>query len=355
MKSTAAVTTIAIDLAKDVFQLALADVSFGIVRSLRLKRSDFLAFWSNHPIVHVVMEACGSAHHFGRWLSAMGHRVTLLPAQYVKPYVRRNKTDAADCAALLEALRASDIKPVPIKTEHQQVIQLMHRSRQQWQHDRTARINLARGMLREFGVAVPEGAARGLEVMHAMLGHEALDPRLRDLLASLLVEISALEKSVVKIDRALAATATNDPVIARLESLPGIGWVTATALRASVGDIHRFKTSRTLSSWIGFTPKESSSGSTRKLGRMSKRGDVYVRTLLIQGARSVLAAAKRKQQAGKPLDALRQWAITLAERRGFNKAAVGLANKIARIVWATWKHDRDFDGDHALNQTLHTA
>ena len=147
MKSTAAVTTIAIDLAKDVFQLALADASFGIVRSLRLKRADFLAFWSNHPIVHVVMEACGSAHHFGRWFSAMGHRVTLLPAQYVKPYVSRNKTDATDCAAL----RASDIKPVPIKTEHQQVIQLMHRTRQQWQRDRTARINLARGMLREFG------------------------------------------------------------------------------------------------------------------------------------------------------------------------------------------------------------
>ena len=135
MKSTAAVTTIAIDLAKNVFQLASADASFCIVRSLRLKRADFLSFWPNHSAVHVVIEACGSAHHFGRWLSAMGHRVTSLPPQYVRPYERRNRTDAADCAAPLEALRASDIKPAQIKSEHQRVIQLMHRTRQHWQHE----------------------------------------------------------------------------------------------------------------------------------------------------------------------------------------------------------------------------
>ncbi len=355
MKSTAAVTTIAIDLAKNVFQLALADASFRIVRSQRLKRADFLSFWSNHPVVHVVMEACGSAHHFGRWLSAMGHRVTLLPPQYVRPYVRRSKTDAADCAALLEALRASDIKPVPIKTEHQQVIQLMHRTRQQWQHDRTARINLARGMLREFGVVVPEGAERGREMMHAQLANELLNPCIRSLLMDVLQEIDGFEQKVVQLDRALAALSQSDPVLVKLESLPGIGWITATAIRASIGDIHRFKDGRSLSSWIGFTPKESSSGSTRTLGRMSKRGDVYVRTLLIQGARSVLAAARRKAQSGKPLDALRQWAITLADRRGFNKAAVGLANKLARIVWATWKHDRVFNADHALSQRMQPA
>jgi transposase len=352
MKSTAAVTTIAIDLAKNVFQLALADTSFRIVRSLRLKRADFLLFWSNHAMVHVVMEACGSAHHFGRWLTSMGHRVTLLPPEYVRPYVRRNKTDAADCAALLEALRASDIKPVPIKTEHQQVIQLMHRARQQWQRDRTARINLARGMLREFGVAVPEGAERGQSAMRAQLANELLNPNIRALLTDVLQEIDQFEQRVLRLDRALAALSQSDPVLVKLESLPGIGWITATAIRASIGDIHRFKDGRSLSSWIGFTPKESSSGSTRKLGRMTKRGDVYVRTLLIQGARSVLAAARRKVQSGKPLDALRLWAITLADRRGFNKAAVGLANKLARILWATWRHDRVFDADHALSQRI---
>lgn len=355
MKSTAAVTTIAIDLAKNVFQLALADASFRKVRSLRLKRTDFLSFWSNHPVVHVVMEACGSAHHFGRWLTSMGHRVTLLPAQYVRPYVRRNKTDAADCAAMLEALRAGDIKPVPIKTEHQQVIQMMHRARQQWQRDRTARINLARGMLREFGVAVPDGAERGQEVMRAQLANDSLNPSIRALLKNILDEIQGFEKEVVQLDRRLADLSKSDPVLQKLENLPGIGWVTATAIRASVGDIHRFKDSRSLPSWIGFPPKESSSGSTRTLGRMSKRGDVYVRTLLIQGARSVLAAARRKHKSGKPLDALRQWALNLADRRGFNKAAVGLANKIARIVWATWKHDRAFDGNYALGRNHQPA
>ena len=347
MKSTAIVETIAIDLATNVFQVACVDHAGAVIQSLRLKRSAFLAFWHNRAPVTVVMEACGSAHFFGRWLTRLGHRVILLPAQYVRPYVRRNKTDASDCLALLEAFRCAHLKPVPIKTEQQQVIQLLHRSRQQWQKTRTARINLARGMLREFGVVVPEGAQRGLTAMRAALADDTLDPRLHVLLTSLLQEIQETEKRVVAMDRQLAQLSQHDPVILKLESLPGIGWITATALCASVGDIHRFAHGRTLSSWLGFTPKEHSSGSSRKLGRMSKRGDVYVRTLLIQGARSVLAAARRAQRAGKRLDRLRTWAIAVADRRGFNKAAVGLANKLARIAWATWKHERTFDADHA--------
>ena len=346
MKCNPAVATIAIDLAKSVFQVLAVDAHGNVLESHRLSRSAFIAFWHNCAPVRVVMEACGSAHHFGRWLSSLGHRVTLIPAQYVRPYVRRSKTDAADCLAMIEASRAIDLKPVPIKTELQQAIQLLHRARQQWQETRTARINLARGLLREFGIVIPEGAERGRQVMRAALGHEALDQRLRDLVAALLEEIRALEQRIADVDRSLASTAKDDPVIAQLESLPGIGWVTATAVRASIGDIHRFKTGRVLSSWLGFTPKEHSSGSTRQLGRMSKCGDVYCRTLLIQGARAVLAAAKRAQATGKPLDRLRAWALALAERRGFNKAAVGLANKIVRIVWATWHHARTFDGDY---------
>jgi transposase len=346
MKCNPAVATIAIDLAKSVFQVLAVDAHGNVLESHRLSRSAFIAFWHNCAPVRVVMEACGSAHHFGRWLSSLGHRVTLIPAQYVRPYVRRSKTDAADCLAMIEASRAIDLKPVPIKTELQQAIQLLHRARQQWQETRTARINLARGLLREFGIVVPEGAERGRQAMRTALGHEALDQRIRDLVAALLEEIRALEQRIADVDRSLASTAKDDPVIAQLESLPGIGWVTATAVRASIGDIHRFKTGRVLSSWLGFTPKEHSSGSTRQLGRMSKCGDVYCRTLLIQGARAVLAAAKRAQAAGKPLDRLRAWALALAERRGFNKAAVGLANKLVRILWATWHHARTFDGDY---------
>jgi len=358
MKSRAAaanVQTIAVDLAKEVFQLACADADFRIVQSLRLKRTDFLNFWNNLKPVHVVMEACGSAHHFGRWLTSLGHRVSLLPAQYVRAYVRRNKTDAADCAAMLEALRASDIKIVPVKTQYQQMIQLMHRTREQWQHDRTARINLARAILCEFGIAVPLGAETGQAVMRAQLANELLDQNIRSLLAQILEEIEGFEQQVVTLDRRLRDLSEHDAILVKLESLPGIGWITATALRASVGDIHRFKNGRTLSNWIGFTPKEHSSGSTRSLGRMSKRGDVYLRTLMIQGARSVLAHAMKAAQMKKPLDALRTWAINLRERSGFNKAAVGLANKMARIVWATWTHDSVFNGNHAQAQKVSVA
>jgi transposase len=351
MKATpvaARIATIAVDLAKQVFQLACADAEFRVVRSLRLKRADFIAFWANLPLVHVVMEACGSAHHFGRWLESLGHRVTLLPPQYVRPYVRRNKTDAADCQALLEALRARDIAPVPIKSERQQIIQLMHRTRQQWQRDRTARINLARGMLREFGVEVPEGANAGIACMLEQRDNDAIDLGLRALLGEVLSEIATFDAQIDRIDRAIDALAAADPVIAKLDTLPGLGALTASALCASVGDIQRFKTGRAFANWLGFTPRESSSGSTRQLGRITKHGDVYVRTMVIQGARAVLAAAIRKHNAHHPLDTLRTWAVDLADRRGFNKAAVGLANKLARIAWATWKHDREFDADYAL-------
>ena len=312
MKSRTAaanVQTIAVDLAKEVFQLVCADANFRIVQSIRLKRADFLNFWNNLKAVHVVMEACASAHHFGRWLTLLGHRVSLLPAQYVRAYVRRNKTDAADCAAMLEAVRASDIKIVPIKTQYQQMIQLMHRTREQWQHDRTARINLGRAILCEFGIAVPLGAQTGQAVMRAQLANELLDKNIRNLLAQVLEEIEGFEQQVVTLDRRLQDLSEHDAILVKLESLPGIGWITATALRASVGDIHRFKNGRTLSNWIGFTPKEHSSGSTRSLGRMSKRGDVYLRTLMIQGARSVLAHAMKAAQMKKPLDALRTWAL----------------------------------------------
>ena len=327
MQSTATVTTIAIDLAKNVFQLALADRDLRVVRSLRLRRKEFLAFWSNYPVVQVVMEACGSAHHFGRWVSALGHRVTLLPAQHVYRR-RRNKTDAIDCVALLEALRAADIRPVPIKTESQQVIQMLHRARQQWQKMRTAQINLAHGALREFGIAVPEGAARAVACMRAEQANAQLDPMIRGLLQSLLQEIAMLERRVADVDRQFAAASRTDVVLHKLQTLPGIGWVTASAIRASVGDIERFANARSFSAWIGMTPAQTASGDKRKLGR-SKQGDTYVRTLVIQGARAVLAAAQRQRLTTRPLSAPGHWAATLADRRGFNKAAVGSGQQAA--------------------------
>jgi transposase len=309
-----------------------------------LSRARFDRFFVNRPACRIVMEACGSAHHHARRLSSQGHRVVLLPAQYARAYVRRNKTDAADAAALIEASRCPDIRPVPIKSVDQQALQQLHRLRSQWMAARTSRINFLRGCLREFGVAIPVGAKRAIQAVRDTLscGNSAAPALLHSSLFELLAEIDALEQRCKQIDRELARLSEHDPVVERLLQIPGIGPLTATALRASVVDIQRFPTGRHLASWLGLTSREHSSGERRRLGRISKQGDPYLRTLLIHGARAVLLAARSAQRRGSSLDRLRTWALELQERRGHNKAAVALANKLARIVWATWRHDRDF-------------
>jgi transposase len=337
-------TTVGVDLAKNVFEIALADERGHIVERQRLSRARFDRFFVNRPACRIVMEACGSAHHHARRLSSQGHRVVLLPAQYARAYVRRNKTDAADAAALIDASRCPDIRPVPIKSVDQQALQQLHRLRSQWMAARTSRINFLRGCLREFGVAIPVGAKRAIQAVRDTLscGNSAAPALLHSSLFELLAEIDALEQRCKQIDRELARLSEHDPVVERLLQIPGIGPLTATALRASVVDIQRFPTGRHLASWLGLTSREHSSGERRRLGRISKQGDPYLRTLLIHGARAVLLAARSAQRRGSSLDRLRTWALELQERRGHNKAAVALANKLARIVWATWRHDRDF-------------
>lgn len=337
-------TTAGVDLAKNVFEIALADERGHIVGRQRLSRARFEPFFANRPTCRVVMEACGSAHHHARRLRSMGHEVVLLPAQYARAYVRRNKTDAADAAALIEAARCADIKSVPIKSVDQQALQQLHRLRSQWMAARTARINFLRGCLREFGVVVPVGAARAIEAVRAALSSPSCEiPQLlHSSLLDLLTEIDSLEQRCHDIDGQLARLNAEDPVVERLLQIPGVGPLTATALRASVVDVQRFPSARHFASWLGLTSREHSSGERRRLGRISKQGDAYLRTLLIHGARAVLLAARSAQRRGKPLDQLRTWALELHERRGHNKTAVALANKLARIVWATWRYERDF-------------
>jgi transposase len=343
-------TTVAIDLAKNDFELAIAGPDGRLIERRRLARGAFSRFFVNRPPCHIVMEACGSAHHWGRVFTALGHTVRLLPAQYVKAYVRRNKTDRADASALLEAQRSEDIQAVPIKTEAQQTILQLHRVRSQWMRTRTARINSLRGCLREFGMAIPVGARSGLTRVreHLALADSAIPPALRPIVHDLLGEIAELDARMQTCERQLTALTREDPVITQLLQIPGIGPLTATAMRAAVVDVHRFRTARHLASWIGLTAREHSSGNTRHLGRIDKRGDVYLRTLLIHGARAVLLAARNALARGRPLDRLRQWALDVQERRGHNKAAVALANKLARIAWVTWKHQREFNGNWAL-------
>jgi transposase len=335
--------TIAVDVAKDVFEVAAADGRGRIVERARLSRAKFLRFFDNRPACTVVMEACGSAQHWARTLTGLGFSPRLLPPQYVRPYRRRNKTDRSDCEALLAAAGNPEIRAVSVKTIEQQTIQQLHRVRSQWLRTRTARINGLRGMLRELGIAIPKGAIAAKRQAAALC--EALPAALQSTVGLLLAEIRELELRMRGIERELARFAAEQPDIAKLQEVPGIGLLTATALWAAVADPRLFRNGRHLASWIGLTPREWSSGTKRTLGRISKRGDVYIRMLLTHGARSVLNRAKLLARAGKPLSRLQRWALQLEQRVGHNKATCALANKLARIAWALWRHDRAFNGD----------
>lgn len=346
--STSTATTVAIDLAKEVFELAFADASGRIVSRQRLKREAFAACPHNRPALEVVMEACGSAHYWGRVFPRAGHRVRLLPAQYVRPYVRRNKTDRADAAGVLEAARCADTRAVPIKSALQQGTQGLHRIREHHKATRTAAINLARGLLREFGIAIAPGSAKVRPAVRAALedGDNELPTALRHALAGVLAEIEVGEAVMASIEHALAEAVRDDARSQRLMQAGGVGLLTATAMSAGLGDLARFASGRHLASALGLTPREYASGNTRRLGRIGKQGDTYLRTLLVHGARSSLINASLRRKHGLPLDRTHQWALALAERKGHNKAAVALANKTVRRLWAAEHHGNRFDPDH---------
>ena len=333
-------TTIAVDIAKSVFELAVSYRAGRVDETYRLRRSQLLKFFAQRQPATVVLEACGSAHHWARQLRQLGHTVVLLPPVYVKPYVRRNKTDRADAAALLEAHRNKDIHPVPVKTVEQQSLATLHRVRSAWMTTRTARINAARGLLREFGIFIPIGSRKLVPHVTALIedAEAPVPDSLRHVLHELCDEIRALEARVHEIEFQLDSLAKQMPVVKQLMTVPGIGLLTATALVAIVGTIHRFRSCRHFASFLGLTPSERSSGLRRHLGSISKKGDAYLRTLLTHGARAVLNAAKR---TGKT-DRIYMWALTVESRRGHNKAVVALANKIARIVYSILKHDQNY-------------
>jgi transposase len=348
-------TTVAVDLAKSVFQLAVADEHWRLIQTQRLTRTQFERWFANREVSLVIMEACGSAHHWARWLNALGIEVKLLPAQYIRAYVKRNKTDAADAAALLEAARASDIRPVRVKSLEQQALQGMHRIRSLWMGTRTSRINALRGFCREFGICIPVGARTGIEVISRVLADPATGiPELIRGTAKLLIEeIRLLEARIAQLERELAELAKHSAACTTLLSIPGIGLLTATALVAATsGDVTHFKDARHFSSWFGLTPKEYSSGNSRYLGRISKRGDRYLRMLLTHGARSVLRAAKVAQGAGKEVCGVRRWALDVQARSNHNKAACALANKLARICYATLRDKEPFDESQQLNKKM---
>jgi transposase len=337
-------TTIGVDLAKSVFEVAVANAQGRVVARHRFTRPQFERFLRDQPPAHVVMETCGTAHFWGRVAQTRGHRVSLLPAQYVRPYVQRNKTDRTDAEAVLEAVRSGRIMPVPVKTVVQQELLALHRVRDQWMATRTARINALRGFLQEHGLTLPRGARTVLAKIAALLADDQapIPGRLRQMLPLLVEEVREIEDRIARIEGALQAVAKDDAVIQRLMRIPGVGLLTATAVVATVGHIHAFRRARQFACWLGLTPSERSSGTHRRLGTISKQGDVYLRCLLTHGARSVLLAAHRAAKGGKSLSRLQQWALVVQAHRGHNKATVALANKLARIIWAVWSRDVEF-------------
>jgi transposase len=355
MNATAALPVVGVDLAKSVFQLAIADHAWRVVEQQRFTRTQFERWFANRAVGLVVMEACGSAHHWARWLNTLGIEVRLLPAAYIRAYVKRNKTDAADACALLEAARCADITPVKIKSIEQQALQGLHRTRSLWMGTRTSRINALRGFCREFGIVIAQGSRLGVE----QIGRVLADPRsavptlIRGTMTLLVEEIRLLEVRIAQLERELTALARHSPACTTLLSIPGVGLLTATAMVAATsGEVSHFRDARHFASWFGLTPKEHSSGGTRHLGRISKRGDRYLRMLLTHGARSVLRAASVAVRAGKTVDALRQWALDVQHRANHNKAACALANKLARICYATLRDGEPYRQPHRLAKKI---
>ena len=319
-------TTIAVDLAKSVFQVAVSHRPGRVDEERRLSRDRFLESFAQRAPATILLEACGSAHYWARQLQPFGHVVRLLPPHDVRPYVRRNKTDRTDAKGLLEANRNADIHPVPVKTIEHQAIASLHRLRSTWLATRTARLNTIRGLLREFGIFIPVGAHPVVARVRTLLLESTTVPvLLHTTLAAACEEIDVLEADMRAVERQLGALAAQMAEVTLLQTVPGVGLITATALIALVADIRRFPSGRHFASFLGLTPKEDSSALRRRLGAISKQGDVYLRMLLTHGARSFLWHAKAARQP----TALPHWALSVEQRRRHTVATVAVANKLA--------------------------
>jgi transposase len=309
----------------------------------QLKRAEVAKFFANVPACLVGMEACGSAHYWGRKLVELGHTVKLMAPQFVKPYVKTNKNDARDAEAICEAVARPNMRFVPLKMPEQQAMLALHRARQGFVKARTAQANQMRGLLAEFGLVIPKGVGHVAAKLPGILedAENGLPGSSRQLFARLLAHFTELDRQVGELEQQIKAWHRQSEASRRLEAIPGVGPLTASALLASIGDAQSFANGRQLAAWLGLVPRQDSTGGKTTLLGISKRGDVYLRTLLIHGARSVLRQLKRHADRGDG------WLARLAVRRNPNIAAVALANKNARIVWALLAHGRDYQVDYA--------
>jgi transposase len=323
-------SVLGIDIAKHVFHLVGMDAHGTIVVRKRLYRAQVMAFIMQLPPTRIGMEACGGAHYWARCFREHGHEVMLMAPQFVTPYRKANKNDLRDAEAIAEAMTRPTMRFVPVKSVAQQDLQALHRVRERLMKARTALINETRGLLHEYGIIVPQGAATFRKHALEKLVTEAtkLSASGLALFQQLLEELAALDARVATYDAQLAQVAQQHPVCQRLMTIPGLGELTATALVAAVSDTTQFKNGRQFAAWLGLVPRQHSTGGKSRLLGISKHGDSSLRKLLVHGARSCLRWVGRKR------DRRSQWVQALIERRGWNKAAVALANKNARVAWA---------------------
>ena len=322
---------LAIDIAKEVFQLHGVNEKGKAILKKKLRRSELLSFVANLSKCAIAMEACGGAHYWAREFQKLGYQVKLLSPQFVKPFVKSNKTDANDAEAIAEAAMRPSMRFVPVKPIQNQDIQNIHRVRERVVRNRTALSNEIRGLLHEYGIVIPKTISKLQQLLMPILDNPA-EHRLTSmsikLFRQLLEELGDVEKEVKKYDDELTSVFKTNEAAQRIEKIDGVGIITATAIIAAVSDANAFKNGREFSAWLGLVPKQNSSGGKTVLQSISKRGDVYLRTMLINGARSALRWAPLKS------DPRSKWATGKITTRGYNKACVALANKNARVIWA---------------------
>jgi transposase len=334
------VTTYGLDLAKRVFQVHWVEPQTGEVRRKALARAEVSVFFARREPGLIAMEACGSSHHWGRVLQGLGHEVRLIAAQFVRPFVKTNKTDAADAEAIWEACQRPQMRFVAVKSEEQQAVLSLHRIRQQFVKIRTMQAHQVRGLLYEFGVVVPKGWRALLAQAGPVLADETRCPvpelARRELLTQL-DGLRALTTRITELERQIGCWQRRESECQRIAAVPGVGKLTATAVVATVGDARTFRSGREFAAFLGLVPRQSGTGGRVKLLGISKRGDPYLRTLLIHGARTVLTQQSRADRTLDP------WLKELLSRRPKNVAIVALANKMARTIWALMAHGRAFD------------
>jgi transposase len=327
-------TVIGMDIAKQVFQLHTVDPRTGEVERVKLRRAAVLPFFAQRASSLIAMEACGSAHHWARQLRALGHEVRLLAPKSVRPFVRANKTDAADAQAIWTAVQQPEAKYVAIKTEQQQATLALHRLRAQLMKFRIMQTNALRGLLYEFGEVLPEGARALAKAWPGALARieDRLPAMLLDSLREQWARVQQVESEIAAIDRRLTSVLRASTPCQQIAAIPGVGVLTATAAVAAMGDPTAFKSGREFAAWLGLVPRQTGTGGrVRQLG-LSKRGDTYLRTLLIHGARAIIARSKHSP-----------WLQALLKRRAYSVVTAALANKLARTIWAVLARARPYD------------